>query len=187
MDGPWTDSGEQKGGQHGQGTQTNVGSTGQSFKSSSINQTKEAGIQWIPGQLSSVLYHEERRCAPPPPKPLSPYPSHCRLSPLAALQRDGLGWCKPRRDASANQYPTRMPNSVCKYYHLFPTGIVFLWSIPQISCRLSIDCYYFFGLINHNNGMKVFICVHHFSRGSVVDSVHMYSIIISICSFVAQR
>ncbi len=67
-------------------------------------QTKKAGIQWTPDQLSSVLYHEEQRCAPSPPKPLSPYPSHCRLSPLAALQRDGLDGAN-QEEMQANQYP----------------------------------------------------------------------------------
>jgi hypothetical protein len=38
----------------------------------SICWTKEAGVQWISAQPDPMQNHVEKRCAPPPPKPLTP-------------------------------------------------------------------------------------------------------------------
>ncbi len=45
----------------------------------------------------------------------------------------------------------------------FRDSIIFLWATPQISCLLSIDCYYLCRLINHKSGIKTTACVNHVS------------------------
>jgi hypothetical protein len=47
------------------------------------------------------------------------YPSHYRLSPLAAFQRDGTGWSTPRRIAHSQICDQQMPDNVSVYCHLF--------------------------------------------------------------------
>jgi hypothetical protein len=65
---------------------------------------------------------EVESCAPPPPKPLTPppHPSHCKLSLLPALLRDGHGWSTPRRVAHRQIRDQGMSDDVSVYCHLFP-------------------------------------------------------------------
>ncbi len=91
-----------------------------------------------------------------------PHPSHFWLSLQAALQRDGLGWSRPRRPLTAKSVISRcwmMWVCIAVYFQYN----YFLWSTPQMSCLLSIDCYYLFRLINHKSRMKTSAWVNHFS------------------------
>jgi hypothetical protein len=87
---------------------------------------------------------------PPPPSHLPPYPSHHGISPLAALQKDGLRWSTPRRFVRSQICDQQVANNVNIAIY-FPCSISFLWNTTKIFCLLSIDCYYLFRLINHNN------------------------------------
>jgi hypothetical protein len=54
------------------------------------------------------------------------YLSHYRLSPLAALQRDGPGWSTPRRFAHSQIRDQPMPDNVSVYCHFFHDITIFL-------------------------------------------------------------
>ncbi len=109
---------------------------------------------------------------------------HPSQSPPTQATKDSVHW-QPYREMDldgVHQEVTQAAESVisrcrvCQYYHLFPAGIAFLWGTPQISCLLSIDCYYLSRLINYNNRIKVSMCIHHTSVGAVayIKFVHMY-------------
>ncbi len=88
----------------------------------------------------------------PPLKPLtSLHPNHYRFSQLAALQRDGPGWCTPKEFTTSQIRNQQMQDSVRKYFHLSSLQYYFLVEHYSNICLLSIDCYYlyFFRLINH--------------------------------------
>jgi hypothetical protein len=83
-------------------------------------------------------------CAPPPnqanqpPTPL--LPSHLRLSPLAASQRDGPVWNVPRRLCIAKSITSRCQTLCMSIAIHSSTGIIFLlWNTPPISCLLCVD------------------------------------------------
>jgi hypothetical protein len=59
----------------------------------------------------------------PPPRPLTPLqPSNYRFSLLAELQRDGPGWCTPRKFTRSQSRSQRKRNSVRKFTIYFPTS-----------------------------------------------------------------
>jgi hypothetical protein len=48
----------------------------------------------------------------------------------------------------------------------FTTCTIVLRSTPKIFSLLSTDRCYLFRLINHNNGIKVSMCIHHISSAA---------------------
>ncbi len=89
------------------------------------------GTMWGSAHLCQTAQLHVESCGvkmrPPPPKPLTPYPIPYRLSPLAALQRDGPGWStitekvhkKPNAwSANAGQCILILPHISCWYCFL---------------------------------------------------------------------
>jgi hypothetical protein len=70
------------------------------------------------------------------PSKSPPYPSHIGLSLLAALQRDGLGWSRPRRSAHSQIQDQWMPDDF--------TLVLFIVEHSSKVFLLSIDWSYLF-------------------------------------------
>jgi hypothetical protein len=104
--------------------------------------------------------------APPPSEPLSPLSpraqaiSGSKLSLLAALQRDGPDGTH-QEDSSIVKSVIRRCWTMCMSIVIYFLLVIFSCGTPQISCLLSIDCYYFYRLINYNSRRRASVCVHH--------------------------
>jgi hypothetical protein len=102
--------------------------------------------------------HVEKRCVPPPPKPLTlSYSGHYRFSLLAALQRDKPGWSTARELASSQVCDQWMQAVYINIVIHFLSSNTFSWNTPRTFYLLSIDCYYLLGWLttNWNKGFHV--------------------------------
>jgi hypothetical protein len=146
--------------------------------------TKEAGVQWSLLSLILCGIMRSRYVAllqtshsPPPPKPLIPlYPSYYRFNPLAALQRDGPGWCTPSTFTSSQICDLRMATNVCKYCQIFSLQYKFLMEHSSNICPISIDYFYLFRLIIHSIRIKSSLCIHQIFLAVVANSISILSI-----------
>jgi hypothetical protein len=55
----------------------------------------------------------------------------------------------------------------------FTTSAICLRSTSKIFSLLSTDHCYLFRLINHNNGIKVSMCIHHISSAAGGEQFHL--------------
>ncbi len=113
--------------------------------------------------LRGVMWSRDVPLLHPSHSPPTPHPSHFLLSLQAALWRDGLGWSRPRSSLTAKSMISRcrmIRVCIAVYFHYN----YFLWSTPQMSFLLSIDCYCLFRFINHKIRMKTSACINHIPR-----------------------
>ncbi len=94
---------------------------------------------------------------------MCPFFTHYRLSPRAAFQRDGPGWGTSRRFATSQSVINGCRTMFVNNAIYFPSSIILLWN----TC---IDWCYLFRSINHSNGIKASMCVHHNSLAAVPNN-----------------
>ncbi len=106
------------------------------------------------------LYH----LLPSPDKASSLCPHHFKPSQLAALQVDGPEWNTPR----SFYYSHMMLDDISlAYVSCLYTNFSFsLWNTPLIYNFPSANGYYLFRLINHENRIKISVCIHHISSAT---------------------